>query len=839
MENGHDGKLANKMSGLALNDSATSSSNLNFNNSSTATTTASTTINNSNNNDSLFQVMKAVEAAEATIRQQAEENTRLRTELQKKIKELEKYKIDESIAQRSHSIDQWNERVNGPYEVHQSVPSVGDLEDKVKSMGSTSAVHQSGTLNREDPAMKSQVESHSDSSKINGTLKVLPGGQAPVDNAGLSQLSSPSTTSVSPSRYQMEGEYDQQFNLSGHGQMQMAKVNNPGDLWKEVREHEEEILQLRKHLSDYSMKEAQIRNEKYVMEKRIAYMRLAFDQQQQDLVDTQSKALSYRQDIIEENIRLTYELQAAQQERSTFVSSLLPLLAEYSLQPPVPDAQSIVSDVRVLFRHLQEKLIQTESKLKESQYQMAPWRSDVNHSNVSPQSPSLSTGLALHKNGLELVSQPAYSLGKIPMTSPDAQTSDWDRDLLSHQQRGLGGAVAKNLESDDLGRYSPLASRNSTIHDIPAQFAATRGDSRAVHYGEEITNKQVTFSDPVSNNEMDNPDAEGQQNEREPSASWGTTALDDPGSSYSPYLPPVLEEPSSSFSEEDDPLPAIEGLQISGEAFPGQELQACGYSINGTTSCNFEWVRHLEDGSVDYIDGAKQPNYLVTADDVDTYLAIEVQPLDDRKRKGELVKVFANEHRKIICDLEMQRHIEKTLYSGHASYKVSLSTGYLDIWEPVTLAIKRDGYNIKGSGSSGAIFTEKFSPNTSVAIPYGQPTEFIITSSSGIQHLLRVDSNSMDFSCSRDTIVIILRLFIIRDHTHKLVFFPPLCWWQALQMIRFFMDVALNLWVRPACIEGLTQGSGSHNIIFSLLFVSLESHLAANYCFLCLQVQTL
>lgn len=31
--------------------------------------------------------------------------------------------------------------------------------------------------------------------------------------------------------------------------------------------------------------------------------------------------------------------------------------------------------------------------------------------------------------------------------------------------------------------------------------------------------------------------------------------------------------------------------------------------------------------------GAKQPNYIVTADDVDAYLAIEVQPLDNRKRK--------------------------------------------------------------------------------------------------------------------------------------------------------------------------------------------------------------
>ena len=37
----------------------------------------------------------------------------------------------------------------------------------------------------------------------------------------------------------------------------------------------------------------------------------AFDQQQQDLIDAASKALSFRQDIIEENIRLTYALQVA------------------------------------------------------------------------------------------------------------------------------------------------------------------------------------------------------------------------------------------------------------------------------------------------------------------------------------------------------------------------------------------------------------------------------------------------------------------------------------------------------------------------------------------------
>ncbi|KDP25773.1 hypothetical protein JCGZ_23928 [Jatropha curcas] len=787
MENGHDGKLVSKMSGLGLNDFASSSSNLDFNANNgtmaTMTSTSATSSNSNNNNDSLFQVEEntGLRTENTGLRS---ENTRLRTELQRTMKELKKYKIDESMGQRSHSVDPWNEQVHGPYD--QSVPSVSDLEYKVKGIGTTSAADPSATLvlhqdlkpNSEDPAIRSRVESHSDISKINGTLKVLPVRQAPVDNAGFSQFSSPSAASLSPSRYQIEGEYDPRSNLSGHGLMQMAEVNNPSGLWKQdfvlkIREHEDEIFLLRKHLADYSSKEAQIRNEKYVLEKRIAYMRLAFDQQQQDLVDAASKALSYRQDIIEENIRLTYELQAAQQERSTFVSSLLPLLQEYSLQPRVPDAQSIVSNVRVLFRHLQEKLIQTESKLKESHYQLTPWHLDANHSNVAPQSPSHSTGAAFpfissqNKSVLELVPQPTYAHGKLSLSSPDPQTTEWG--LLNHHQGDLGGAVAKNMEPHDVGRYSPLASRNSATQDIPAQFTVTRGDSHAVHYGEETGNKQVTFREPVSNNEMDDPDPERYQNEREPSGNWGTTHLDDPSSSYSPYLPPVLEEPSSSFSEaaDDDPLPAIKDLQISGEAVPGRELQACGYSINGTTSCNFEWVRHSEDGSVHYIEGAKQPTYLVTADDVNSYLAIEVQPLDDRKRKGDVVRVFANEHRKIVCDPEMQNHVERAFLSGHTSYKVSLSTGYLGIWEPATLAIKREGYNIKCSGSSGFVVNEKFSQTTEVVIPYGQPAEFIIISSSNGQHALRVDNNSMDTSCSRDMIVFIFRLFNKRAGERK------------------------------------------------------------------------
>lgn len=43
-----------------------------------------------------------------------------------------------------------------------------------------------------------------------------------------------------------------------------------------------------------------------------------------------------------------------------------------------------------------------------------------------------------------------------------------------------------------------------------------------------------------------------------------------------------------------------------------------------------------------------------------------------------------------------------------------LQTGYLDIWEPATLAIKRDAYSIKCSGSSGVVVTEKFTRTTAV-----------------------------------------------------------------------------------------------------------------------------
>lgn len=60
--------------------------------------------------------------------------------------------------------------------------------------------------------------------------------------------------------------------------------------------------------------------------------------------------------------------------------------------------------------------------------------------------------------GLELVPQPTYSHGKEAVSSTNAHTAtEWD--ILVRQQGGFGGIATENSELDDVGKYSPLASR--------------------------------------------------------------------------------------------------------------------------------------------------------------------------------------------------------------------------------------------------------------------------------------------------------------------------------------------------------------------------------------------
>ncbi|CAO2152644.1 unnamed protein product [Urochloa humidicola] len=223
-------------------------------------------------------------------------------------------------------------------------------------------------------------------------------------------------------------------------------------------------------------------------------------------------------------------------------------------------------------------------------------------------------------------------------------------------------------------------------------------------------------------------------------------------------FPNALEEPGTSTSEggeQDDSLPGIRGLRMTGEAFPGRDLCTSGYPTNGTETCNFEWVRHLEDGSVNYIEGARRPSYRVTADDVDAVLAVEIQPLDASKRKGDILKIYANEKRKITYR-ETKEVIERSLKIGNKTFDVQLlQVRFLNMWVPAVLEIERECYSIKCNKQHDIITTEKFQQATSIDIPYGYPTEFSITSAEGAKYNLMPADNAL----LRDTIVLVLRAF--------------------------------------------------------------------------------
>ncbi|KAL8238930.1 hypothetical protein R6Q59_015497 [Mikania micrantha] len=109
--------------------------------------------------------------------------------------------------------------------------------------------------------------------------------------------------------------------------------------------------------------------------------------------------------------------------------------------------------------------------------------------------------------------------------------------------------------------------------------------------------------------------------------------------------PPPVSDADDSCDLEDGP--GIEGLMITGDPKAGRTLRGCGYAVRGTIECMFQWARHFEDGTLEYIVGATNPEYVVTADDVDKVIALECVPVDSQGRQGKVVRVFANDQKKI------------------------------------------------------------------------------------------------------------------------------------------------------------------------------------------------
>ncbi|OIW01062.1 hypothetical protein TanjilG_14245 [Lupinus angustifolius] len=158
-------------------------------------------------------------------------------------------------------------------------------------------------------------------------------------------------------------------------------------------------------------------------------------------------------------------------------------------------------------------------------------------------------------------------------------------------------------------------------------------------------------------------------------------------------------EIASSASEDG---PGIEGFQIIGDAIPGEKLLGCGYPVRGTSLCMFQWLRHLQDGTWQYIEGATNPEYIVTADDVDKLIAVECIPMDDKGRQMD-----SSEN-----------------------------------WEPATMFLRRSGYQIKINATEAVVVAENFSKDLSIKVPCGLSTQFVLTCSNGSSHPLSTYSVS-------------------------------------------------------------------------------------------------
>lgn len=204
-----------------------------------------------------------------------------------------------------------------------------------------------------------------------------------------------------------------------------------------------------------------------------------------------------------------------------------------------------------------------------------------------------------------------------------------------------------------------------------------------------------------------------------------------------------------------DEGPGIEGFQIIGEAVPGGRLLGCGYPVRGTTLCMFQWVRHLQDGTRHYIEGATNPEYAVTADDVDKCIAVECIPMDENGHQGELVRRFANDQNKIACDPDMQAQIDSYISKGQASFNVKVLLDSLEHWEAAIFILQRSSFQVKINKTGNVHIAEDFTDDLSIKIPGGMSPQFVLKCSDGTSHPF----SSYDDVRARDCLVLTFRMF--------------------------------------------------------------------------------
>ncbi|KAK6918097.1 hypothetical protein RJ641_016519 [Dillenia turbinata] len=480
------------------------------------------------------------------------------------------------------------------------------------------------------------------------------------------------------------------------------------ELYSRAKAQEKEILHLREKVGMACIKELQLLKEKYALERKLSDLRMAIDEKQNEAVSSALSELARRKGDLEENLKLVHELKVLEDERYIFTSSVLRLLAEYGIWPHVINASTISNNIQHLYNQLQWKIKTSHAKIRDI-VSMAGDHAVTGSDNKGHK------GSAVLKGQLPHVSGGSY-------------------DLPAHYY------------------YISEPRVEQTIN--PSRFLQRDGhiDLNMFTGNKHINgNQPQIFSDP-------NRDAAGE----EPNFLFNTYRRsvvgveNDMGTKDDPFPYPTVPEESGS-NDLEEVGPGIDDFQIIGDARPGGKLQGCGYPVRGTSLCMFQWVRHFQDGTWQYIEGATNPEYVVTADDVDKLIAVECVPMDDNGRQGDIVRLFANDQNKITCDSEMQQEIDNHIARGQATFSVLLLMDTSETWEPATILLTKSGYKIKINQSGEVVIAEKFSKELSIKVPCGASTQFVLTCSNGSAHPFR--THGYNEIWMRDTLVLTMRLF--------------------------------------------------------------------------------
>ncbi|KAJ6830613.1 uncharacterized protein M6B38_353115 [Iris pallida] len=483
------------------------------------------------------------------------------------------------------------------------------------------------------------------------------------------------------------------------------------ELCSRSRSQEEEILLLRQQISDASVQELQLLQEKHVLERRLSDLRMALDEKQNDATSDALKELTQRKGYIEENIRLAYDLKVAEEEVYVFTSSLLSLLAEYNIRLPLLNSSTITNNTKRLHQHMDWKIRSSGASFGEIKHKIGNRPGDMT-STIDRHPPKVSNN-------------------QLSQQQLDSRMSD----LQQHKQYH---PVEFNVEP------SSSQSRVDQNYDLMYMKGVKNAPNSDLQYKEFPSTIYKEVGGTIT------------PNLREEATFEARTRRETADVQY--------ERRASPGSDDDLTSPGIEGFQIIGEAKPGCTLRACGFPTNGTSLCIFQWVRHLENGTRQSIEGATVPDYVVTADDVDTFLAVDCIPMDDNGHQGELVSLFANNQNKITCDPDMQHAIGSHISSGRAIFLVFLLMESSETWEETSLILKRSGYQVIVNSTQHAMIEEKYSPDIYIKVPYGQSTQFVLICSDGTTLPFSTSGASQAYNTDddirlRDVIVLTMRYF--------------------------------------------------------------------------------